>query len=72
MRAHLVDPVAHAELIREASCLRVEAKEPSVLGRSMVPHLPEDKRTVADHLEVGPAVRSRRAETRVWNNPMSY
>jgi hypothetical protein len=57
VRTHL-GPVAHAEQIREASGLRVEAKEPSVLA-----HLPEDERTVADHLEVWPAVRSRRAET---------
>jgi hypothetical protein len=63
VRAHLVDPVAHAELIREASRVQVEAEEPNVLGRSMVPHLPEDERTVADHFEVWPAVRRRRAET---------
>jgi hypothetical protein len=56
MRARLVSPVAHIKLIREASRLCVESEEPGVLGRSMLTELAKDERTVADHLEVGPAV----------------
>jgi hypothetical protein len=56
MRAHVVSPVAHIMLIREESRLRVKAKELGVLGRSILTELVKDKRTVADHLEVGQAV----------------
>jgi hypothetical protein len=57
MRAHVVGPVSHGELIREAARLRVEAEEAYILGRTVISHLTEDHGAVYGSLVLQTTLR---------------